>query len=87
MVWQDIVLALVNLGFVITLIPQVVKVIKTKSAGDFAWTSTIFYWIGLYAIGGIFLTLEFYLTSIPYFITGTLWGIIVILKKRYNKKE
>jgi uncharacterized protein with PQ loop repeat len=86
MLWQDIVLSIINIGFVIALIPQLIKVQKTKSAADFAWTSIIFYCFGLFAIGTVFITLNFYLTSIPYFVTGLMWGVIVMKKMQYEKK-
>ena len=53
MIWQDIVLTIVNLVFLVSLIPQVYYGFKKKKGLISLWTS-IPTFIGIYVVSGVF---------------------------------
>lgn len=68
----------------IEVVPQVLKVLKTKSAGDLSWLSIIAVMVGctLWVIYGI-MRLDIWIV-LPSFVTVVIYGILVVHKRYYD---
>lgn len=86
MIWQDLVLTIVNIVFSISLIPQVIHGFKEKK-GLITLPTSIPTFIGLYVIGGTYLTMNLFFSSVMAFATGTLWFILFIQRLIYKEKK
>ena len=83
MIWQDIVISLANLVFVISLVPQVIHGHKLKK-GLITLKTSIPTVIGLYVMSFAFFTLNLVYSATLSFFTGTLWLILLIQKLSYK---
>jgi len=86
MIWQDVVLLIVSLGFAYALIPQIIMNYKMKIINIY-WTLVLISTLGLFTMGVVLLTLNLILTPIINVISSLLWAIILIQKIVYKKKE
>ncbi len=84
MVWQDIVISLVNVVFIIALIPQIYNGFKLKKGFVIIATSVPTF-IGLYVMAMAFYTLQLYYSSFVTVISGILWTILFIQRLIYKK--
>ena len=84
--WQDYVMAGVGLAFGYSLIPQVYRICKLKTASQFSWQTSVITAIGLWVFGATMLTLEMYFTACANIVTATCWTLIVLAKIRYRGK-
>lgn len=83
MVWQDIVISIVNIVFIIALIPQIYNGFKLKKGSVIIATSLPTF-IGLYVVAIVFYTLELYYSSFVTVIGGILWTILFIQRLKYK---
>lgn len=81
MSWQDIVLSVSQVVFVIALLPSVFS--KNKPAIATSVMNLIF----LYVISYVYLTLSLFGSAIGIFIVATLWTVLAVQKYLINKKE
>jgi hypothetical protein len=84
MVWQDIVMAIANSAFAVSLIPQVYSGFKEKKGFIRAATSLPTF-IGVYAVAFCMHTLGLFYSSIVTSITATMWLILFIQRMIYRK--
>jgi len=84
--WQDTALLIVYLGFVYSLIPQIIMNYKIKIV-NLAWGFLIIAISGMFTSGIVLFTLNLILTPILNIITGILWAVVLIQKIVYRKKE
>jgi len=84
--WQDIVLTIINFGFIVTVIPAVVrnyqlKDVKGQSISMYVSTAVL-----LVIIAYVFLTLDMFLSSLSTAGTAFMWFILMYQKIKYDKK-
>jgi len=84
--WQDIVISLINFGFIVTAIPAIVrnyqlKDVKGQSLSMYLSTSLL-----LTIMAGVFLTLDLMLSCLSTAGTGIMWFILTYQKIKYDKK-
>jgi len=77
MIWQDLVISIVNIVFSISLVPQVIHGFKEKKA-LITFATSIPTFLGLYVLAFTFFTLDLYYSSILSFLTATLWLVLFI---------
>lgn len=82
--WQDYVMALTSIAFGYSLIPQIYRIWKLKSASQFSWQTAVITAIGLWVFGFTLLTLKMYVTAATNVVTATCWTLIVLAKIRYK---
>ncbi|MCK5473927.1 MAG: hypothetical protein KAI53_00845 [Candidatus Aenigmarchaeota archaeon] len=83
MVWQDIVISIVNIVFIIALVPQIYNGFKLKKGSVMIATSAPTF-IGLYVMAIAFYTLKLYYSSFVTIIGGLLWTILFIQQLMYK---
>ena len=83
MVWQDFVISIVNVVFMIALVPQIYSGFKLKKGSVLIATSlpTL---IGLYVMAMTFYTLQLYYSAFVTVIGGCLWTILFIQRLIYK---
>lgn len=85
MLWQDIVISIVNIMLLISLTPSLYESFKTKKITIPIFTSLPTA-IGLYVMSIAFLTLDLYFSSIIVFLTATEWFILFIMRILYKNE-
>tara|TARA_Y100000310_G_scaffold334530_1_gene414537 strand:- start:756 stop:1013 length:258 start_codon:yes stop_codon:yes gene_type:complete len=83
MIWQDLVISIVNIVFSISLIPQIRHGYKLKK-GLITLKTSIPTTLGLYIMAFTFFTLNLPYSAILSFIAGTLWLVLFIQKIVYK---
>lgn len=84
MVWQDIVMMIMNLVFALSLIPQVYHGFKEKRGLIKIETSAPTF-MGLYAVAFSLYTLSLFFSAISATITGTFWFILFVQRLIYRE--
>jgi hypothetical protein len=84
MIWQDIVIAIVNVLLSYALVPQVWHGFKEKKGGVVLQTGVITT-IGLYVMAVTFATLRLYSATVLTVVTGTLWLLLLVQTIVYGK--
>ena len=84
MIWQDIVISLANLVFVISLVPQVIYGYRKKKGMITLRTSGPTF-AALYIMAIAYFTLNLYYSAALGTITATLWLILFIQKIKYDE--
>ena len=83
MVWQDFVISIVNIVFMIALVPQVYNGFKLKK-GTVLIATSLPTLIGLYVVSVVYYTLQLYYSSIITVLGGILWTILFIQRLKYK---
>lgn len=84
MVWQDIVISVANIFFILSLTNQVYFGFKEKS-GPIKFLTSIPTFTGLFVTSYAFWTLELYSSSVVIFLSGTLWFLLFVQRMLYKK--
>lgn len=84
MIWQDMVIALASIVFVVGLCYQVVRD-HTNKKPSVSFPTAITTTLGMYAISISFFTLELLFSAIMAFVTATLWLGITIQSVAYRE--
>jgi uncharacterized protein with PQ loop repeat len=74
--WQDLVLSSIGIVFTISLIPQLIDVMRKKTKMNL--TTCIITSVGCIIIGGVDFTLGLPISAIVAISTGVLWGLMLI---------
>ena len=85
MVWQDIVIMVVNLVLSLSLLPQLYHEFKEKKGTITAATSVPTF-LGLYTLSFTYYTLSLYFGAITTALTGTLW-LMFFMQSAIHKKS
>jgi len=80
--WQDKVMTCVAIGFIYSMLPQILLNYQLKVVG-ISWQTIIITSIGCYVIAYCMFTLKLYFSSIANTMTATLWTVILIQKIIY----
>jgi hypothetical protein len=85
MTWQDIVIAIANVVFSVSLVIQVYYGFKEKN-GPIKFQASIPTAIGLFAVAFAFWTLGLYFSTVISALNAVLWLLLFIQRMVYNKK-
>ena len=83
--WQDVVLTIINFGFMVTAIPAVLRNYELKEAKSQSLTMYLFTAILLSVMAYVFFTLDMLLSCISTAGTGIMWFILTYQKVKYSK--
>lgn len=83
MVWQDTVIVVVSIVFIISLTPQVVDGFKRK-VGLIKLSTSIPTAIGLFALAATYYTLSLYLSTVVSMILGFIWITLAWQRLKYR---
>jgi len=84
--WQDIILTIINFGFIITVIPAIVRNYQLKDVRGQSLLMYISTTILLAAVAYIFLTLDLFLSSLSTAGSAFMWIALTYQKIKYDKK-
>jgi uncharacterized protein with PQ loop repeat len=84
---QDYILVFVGILFGYSLIPQIIKIFKNKSAKDLSFSFLIITFFGLLTISICFLTLKLYFSALTNIFTAICYFVLIILKIKYRSKN
>jgi len=82
--WQDIVLTMINFGFIITVIPAVVRNYQLKEVRGQSLSMYLSTALLLAVMAAVFFTLTFYLTCASTAGTAIMWFILTYQKLKYS---
>ncbi|MEM0466023.1 MAG: hypothetical protein QXL17_04590 [Candidatus Thermoplasmatota archaeon] len=85
--WQDIALTAINFGFIITLLPAIIKNYKLKDVTSQSLTTYLSTSLLLTIMAIIFFTLDLPLSCLSTTGTAIVWFIITYQKIAYTKKK
>jgi hypothetical protein len=83
--WQDIVLTIINFGFMITAIPAILRNYQHKEAKSQSLSMYLITAILLSVMAYVFLTLDMLLSSISTAGTGIMWYLLTYQKIIYSR--
>ncbi|MBU3906733.1 MAG: hypothetical protein KKA64_00610 [Nanoarchaeota archaeon] len=82
--WQDVVIAIVNVLFAYSLVYQVYVGFRDKK-GFLSLQTSILTTIGLYAVAFVYFSLNLYLSTIISFFNGGMWFLLLFQRLVYKK--
>jgi hypothetical protein len=82
--WQDIVLTIINFGFMITAIPAIIRNYKIKEAKSQSLSMYLATAVLLAVMAYVFFTLDLLLSCISTAGTGLMWFLLTIQKIKYS---
>lgn len=80
--WQDKVLTFATVGFIYSMLPQILLNYQLKMVA-ISWQTIVITGIGLYIVAFCFFTLKLYFSSIANTLTAILWTVILVQKFIY----
>ena len=83
--WQDIALSLINFGFIITLIPAIIRNYRVKDASSQSLTTYVSTALLLTIMLIIYYSLDLILTCLTTGGTALMWYILTYQKIKYHK--
>jgi len=83
--WQDIALSLINSGFIITLIPAIIRNYRVKDASSQSLTTYLSTAILLTVMLIIYFSLDLYLSGLTTTGTALMWYMLTYQKIKYQK--
>lgn len=84
MSWQDIVVTIGNLVFVLSLVPQVYHGFKQKT-GPIKWQTSAPTFFFMYVFVTVYYSLQLYFSAAVAFLVGTMWLALFIQRLIYKK--
>ena len=84
MVWQDTALSIINFGFILTLMPAIIRNYKNKDVKGQSLATYLSTAILLSIMAYLFSTLELWLSSIATAGTAITWYILLYQKVAYS---
>lgn len=85
MLWQDFALTVINFGFIITLIPALIKNYQKKEVGSQSFLTYFSTSVLLVVMAYVFFTLRLDLSCISTAGTGVMWFLLTYQKVIYSK--
>jgi uncharacterized membrane protein len=85
MQWQDLVLTIINFGFMVTAIPAIMRNYQHKEAKSQSLSMYFITAVLLSVMAYVFFTLDMLLSSVSTAGTGIMWYILTYQKVRYSK--
>lgn len=84
MIIQDTIMGITSIIFVISLFMQILKILKTKDTSSFSYFLTIGNTLALVILCVCMFSLELYLSATVLTLQCILWGIVSVLKLKYD---
>jgi VIT1/CCC1 family predicted Fe2+/Mn2+ transporter len=85
--WQDIVLTIINFGFLITAVPAIIRNYRHKEAKSQSFSMYFATAVLLSVMAYVFLTLDLLFSCISTAGTGIMWFILTYQKIIYSKEK
>ncbi|MBN1280934.1 MAG: hypothetical protein JXA00_04725 [Candidatus Thermoplasmatota archaeon] len=85
--WQDVVLTLINFGFVVTVIPAIVRNYQKKEAESQSLSMYMATSLLLTVMAYVFFTLDLPLSCISTALTGVMWYLLTMQKLHYSRMK
>ena len=85
--WQDTLLGVINFGFVITLLPAIIRNYRLKNVEGQSFATYISTSVLLTIMSLIFITLDLLLSAVATAGTAVTWYILLYQKIRYSSKN
>jgi hypothetical protein len=82
--WQDIVLTIINFGFMVTAIPAILRNYQLKEAKSQSLSMYLSTAILLTVMAYVFFTLDMLLSGVSTAGTGIMWYILTYQKTKYS---
>jgi ABC-type Co2+ transport system permease subunit len=82
--WQDIVLTIINFGFMITAIPAIFRNYKMKEAKSQSLSMYLATAVLLTVMAYVFFTLDLLLSCLSTAGTGLMWFLLTVQKIKYS---
>jgi hypothetical protein len=82
--WQDVVLTIINFGFMVTAIPAILRNYQLKEAKSQSLSMYLSTAILLTVMAYVFFTLDMLLSSVSTAGTGIMWYILTYQKVKYS---
>jgi hypothetical protein len=83
--WQDIVLTIINFGFMITAIPAIIRNYKIKEAKSQSLSMYLATAVLLAVMAYVFFTLDLLLSGLSTAGTGLMWFLLTAQKIKYSR--
>jgi len=83
--WQDLVLTIINFGFMVTAIPAIMRNYQLKEAKSQSLSMYLSTAVLLTVMAYVFFTLDMLLSSASTAGTGIMWYILTYQKVQYSK--
>ena len=83
--WQDIVLTIINFGFMVTAIPAILRNYQVKEAKSQSLLMYLATVVLLLVMAYVFFTLDLLLSGVSTAGTGLMWLILTAQKIKYSK--
>jgi hypothetical protein len=83
--WQDLVLTIINFGFMVTAIPAIMRNYRLKEAKSQSLSMYLSTAVLLTVMAYVFFTLDMLLSSVSTAGTGIMWYILTYQKVQYSK--
>jgi uncharacterized membrane protein len=83
--WQDLVLTIINFGFIVTAIPAIMRNYQLKEAKSQSLSMYLSTAVLLTVMAYVFFTLDMLLSSVSTAGTGIMWYILTYQKLHYSK--
>lgn len=83
--WQDIALSLINFGFIITLIPAIIRNYRVKDASSQSLTTYLSTAVLLTIMLIIYFSLDLFLSGLTTAGTALMWYMLTYQKIKYQK--
>ncbi len=83
--WQDIALSLINFGFIITLIPAIIRNYRVKDASSQSLTTYLSTAVLLTIMLIIYFSLDLFLSGLTTAGTALMWYLLTYQKIKYQK--
>jgi len=85
--WQDIALTAINFGFIITLIPAIIKNYQVKEVSSQSFLTYLSTAVLLAVMAYVFLTLQLVMSCISTAGTGIMWFLLMYQKIIYSREK
>jgi uncharacterized membrane protein len=83
--WQDLVLTIINFGFMVTAIPAIMRNYQLKEAKSQSLSMYLSTAVLLTVMAYVFFTLDMLLSSVSTAGTGIMWYILTYQKVKYSE--
>jgi len=85
--WQDFALTAINFGFIITLIPAIIKNYQVKEVSSQSFLTYFSTALLLVIMAYVFLTLQLVMSCISTAGTGIMWFLLMYQKIIYSREK
>ena len=83
--WQDVALSLINFGFIITLVPAIIRNYRVKDASSQSLTTYLSTAVLLTIMLIIYFSLDLFLSGLTTAGTALMWYMLTYQKIKYQK--